>query len=94
MTRYRAAQGYVLREWDGEYLLIPVKLSGGKKPQMAILNPCGGFLWEALQEDRSFDELLRLLTDEYEVSTDQAERDIREFLDILDGFELLLRSEA
>lgn len=94
MTMYRALPGYVLREWDGEYLLIPIKLSQGNKPQLAILNSCGGFLWNALQEDRSFDELLRLLTDEYDVSAEQAKRDILEFLEILNGYELLLRSEA
>ncbi len=94
MTKYQALSGYVLREWDGEYLLIPVKLSAGNKPQMAILNACGGFLWEALQESRSFGELLKLLTDEYEVTKDQAEADIREFLDMLNGFELLVSSES
>ncbi len=93
MIRYKAAQGYVLREFANEYLLIPVGLSGDSKPCMAILNSCGGFLWEKLQAPHGFEELLTLLTDEYEVTEAQAAEDIREFLDMLDGNGLLIRSE-
>lgn len=93
MVRYKAIRGYVLREFNDEYLLIPVKLSGNNKPQMAILNSCGGFLWETLQEPHSFDELLKLTVAEYDVTEAQAAEDIREFLDMLDGSGLLTRSE-
>lgn len=93
MTQYKAGSGYVLREWDGEYLLIPVKLTEGNKPQMAILNSCGGFLWQALQKSRSFEELLALVVNEYEVTNEQAQTDISEFLDMLNGYGLLISSE-
>lgn len=94
MTKYSAMQGYVLREWDGEYLLIPVKLSEGGKPQMAILNSCGGMLWNALAEAHSFEELLELVISEYEVTRETAARDVREFLNMLEGFGLLNTQKA
>ena len=46
------------------------------------LNETGLFLLEAIEEDRatSEDDLLRLLTEQFEVSEGQARQDVRDFV--------------
>lgn len=90
----RARSGYVLREIAGEYLLIPVELADGSQSQMAVLNEVGSFLWELLQEEQTVDTMLQALTGEYEVTREEAEADICEFLDHLSQHQLLTKMEV
>lgn len=89
-----ARRGYVLREIAGEYLLIPVELADGSQSQMAVLNEVGSFLWEKLQEEQTVDTMVHALTGEYEVSREEAEADICEFLDHLERNQLLTKTEV
>ena len=90
----RARSGYVLREIAGEYLLIPVELADGSQSQMAVLNEVGSFLWEKLQEEQTLDTMVQAITGEYEVSREEAEADICEFLDHLARNQLLTKMEV
>lgn len=89
----RARSGYVLRDIAGEFLLIPVELENGSESQMAILNEVGKFLWELLQEEQTVDTMASAITESYEVTTEEAERDICEFLDHLMQHQLLIKTE-
>lgn len=87
---YRIKPGYVLREISGEFLAIPVSLQDELDSRVAVMNPVGKFLWEQLQQERTVAELIRAVTDSYEVSADEAGRDIVEFMDQLRINQLLL----
>lgn len=90
----RAKSGYVLRDIAGEYLLIPVALEDGSESQMAVLNEVGKSLWELLQADQTVDTMAQAITDAYEVTREEAEADICEFLDHLMKHELLTKTEV
>ena len=90
----KARSGYVLRDIAGEYLLIPVELEDGSQSQMAVLNEVGKFLWEKLQEEQTVDTMANAVTGEYEVSREEAEADICEFLDHLSQHQLLTKMEV
>lgn len=90
----KARSGYVLRDIAGEYLLIPVELEDGSQSQMAVLNEVGKFLWELLQGEQTVDSLAQAVTGEYEVSREEAEADICEFLDLLSHHQLLMKMEV
>ena len=79
-VRYRIKDGYALREIAGEYLAIPVLLSDDAESKVAILSEGGQFLWEQLREEKTLGELVGAMTDEFEVSAEEAERDIEEFI--------------
>ena len=49
----------------------------------------GVILFQALESPRSIDELVGLLLEQYEVSPEQAEQSVREFLDRCRGAQLL-----
>ena len=89
-----ARSGYVLREIAGEYLLIPVELEDGSQSQMAVLNEVGAFLWELMKEPQTVDTMAKAITGEYEISREEAEADICEFLDHLAQHQLLTKTEV
>ena len=87
--RYRVRSGYILREAAGEFLAIPVNKEAADQGQIAIMSESGRLLWAALKEPKSVRELTDVLTDEYDVSSEIAEADIREFLNRMQLLNLL-----
>lgn len=87
---YRVKPGFVLREIGGEYLAIPVSVEDEPESRVAVLNCVGKFLWEQLQGPRTIAQLVRAVTDAYEVCAEEAGADIREFIDQLQENHLLI----
>ena len=56
-----------------------------------VLNPSGSWLWEQLASARSRDQLAIALQEKYRLSSDQAGRDIDQFLDNLRLHEAVVR---
>ena len=57
---------------------------------MAVLNEEGKFLWEQLQRFVSVEDLVAAMTDEYEVSAEQARVDILDYLRVMERHALLM----
>ena len=78
----RMKEGFVLRTVAGQTVVLP---SGDELNLnlMITLNETGAFLWEQLVEGTNKEELLRTMLETYEVTQEEAERDIDEFLDVL-----------
>ena len=76
--KYSIKQGYVLREIAGEFIAVPIDSSAGAN--IVILNEVSNFLWNELKTEKSFDELLNAMLGNYEVSKEEAETDLKEFL--------------
>ena len=81
--------GYAVREIAGEYIAVPVDVSSAAPPQTVLLNETGYFLWTLLQQETTYKNLIHRMTDEFEVSADEAEKDIDEFLSCLEKYNLL-----
>ena len=80
---------YVLRQIGDDYIIVPVGKSALSFNGMITVNETGAFLWEQLVEGTNKEELLRTMLETYEVTQEEAERDIDEFLDILYENEIL-----
>lgn len=76
--KYSIKQGYVVREVAGEFIAVPVDSSCGTN--IIILNPVSKLLWEELREEKSFDELVDAVLKNYDVSKEEAESDLKDFL--------------
>ena len=74
---------YVLRQIGDDYVIVPVGKAALDFNGMITVNETGAFLWEELVKGTNKGELLRTLMDNYEVTQEEAERDIDEFLDVL-----------
>ncbi len=76
--KYSIKQGYIIREIAGEYIAVPVDSSCGKN--IVVLNPVSYFLWQELQSEKTFDELLETMLKNYGISEVEAKNDLSDFL--------------
>ena len=74
---------YVLRQIGDDYVIVPVWKAAMGFNGMITVNETGAFLWEQLVEGINKEELLQTMVETYEVTQEEAERDIDEFLDVL-----------
>lgn len=71
---------FILREVAGEILAIPVGDTALRLNGMVILNPVSKVIWECLERDTNREEILREVTERFEVSEAVAKEDIDSFL--------------
>ena len=74
---------YVLRQIGDDYIIVPVGQAALSFNGMITVNETGAFLWEQLVKGTSKEELLRNMLETYEVTQEDAEKDIDEFLKVL-----------
>ena len=73
--KQRAAPSRVI---DGSAVVIQTRLS-----EVSMLNEVGTLVWSSIDGTRSERDLVALVTDAFEVSADDAARDVARFLDEL-----------
>ena len=86
---YSLKGSYVLRQIAGEYLAIPISNKSGEDAGIVVLNPVSQIIWGKLENGATFDEILDVVTTEFDVSKEEATADIKEFLDGLQQAGLL-----
>ena len=74
---------FVLREISGEYVILPMEKTPPDMNRLITLNEIQAYLWQMLQEETGFDDLLRRTVEVYDVSEAATREDIQEFLEIL-----------
>lgn len=79
---------FMMRDIAGEKIVVPTGESA-KLNALITLNSVAAFLWEALQEDRSPEEVEKMVLDEYEVDEETVKRDVNGFIDALRQFGML-----
>ena len=73
----------VKRDIVGDTILVPVGKTVYDSNGLFILNELGSFLWDRLEAAENEEELLHAVLNEYEVTENVAEKDLRTFLDKL-----------
>ena len=77
---------FVLREIAGDYVIIPVGKTVIEFNGLITVNEVGVSIWNMLQNEVTFDQIVQDILNEYEVEESVAREDIREFLDqLIDG---------
>lgn len=74
---------FVLREIAGDYVIIPTGKTTLTFNGLITVNEVGAALWKMLQSDKSLDDLVKGILDEYDVEESVAKEDIQEFLETL-----------
>lgn len=80
---------FVLRQIAGEYLAVPISSNANDDANIVILNPVSQIIWSKLESGATFDEILAVVTTEFDVSEEEATADIKEFLEGLEQAGLL-----
>ena len=79
--RFIQNRDVVSRQIEGELIIVPVRHGVGDMNSLYTLNPVGLVLWEFMAQEHSLPEMVTRVCDEFEVSADQAKKDIESFLD-------------
>ena len=74
------SKDFILREIAGEFMLVPVGQAAARFNGLITMNEIGSFLFRALEQERSEEELTDLILGEYDVNRETASADLRDFL--------------
>lgn len=74
---------FILREIAGEHVLVPTGEASQEFNGMISMTDTAKFIWEHLECVNSLDEMVKALTDAYEVDESTARRDVIGFLNAL-----------
>jgi len=70
----------VSRNIAGETILVPIRGNLADMQNIFTLNKIGAFIWERLDGKRPLSQIIGLLLDHFDVSSEEAENDILEFI--------------
>ena len=79
----------IKREIAGDTILVPVGKAVYDSNGLFALNELGAFLWERLPQAETEEQLCEAVLEEYDVSREEAAKDIAEFLKTLRTMEII-----
>ena len=80
---FRKNANFVFRQIDDETILVPIKDNVGDMGAIYNLNEVGAYVWEHLDGEKTLFEIKNLMAGEFEVSIEDAECDLLEFVNQL-----------
>ena len=86
----RISEDFVLRQVADTWVVLPLKSDTVDFNGMIRLNGSGAMLWKWLEQGATREELVQALTSQYEVSREEAARDVDKFIETLNKVGCLL----
>lgn len=87
--RLKANSDFILRNADGEAVLIPINNTGIFENNLIFMNETCSYLWQLFQGPRTMEEIFTEVRQEYSDFNAQMEQDIREFVNEFSQYGLL-----
>jgi len=88
---YARREDVVLREIAGEHLLVPIRRDVADMQAVFALNAIGVYIWELLDGERTLAAILAAILDRFDVSAEEAQADLRSFVERLRETGIALR---
>jgi hypothetical protein len=82
-ARYRKSDSFVYRDIAGEAVLVPIRSSTADLDNLYVLNDVASRIWELLDGQRSLEQIVGSICDEYDVCSEVAKADTVEFIEEL-----------
>lgn len=79
----------ILRSVAGEHMLIPVGETVFEYNGIFMMTESGKLLWESIVKGAEEEELTEIIMKEYEIDSDTASADVKEFLEMLKAFGII-----
>lgn len=79
----KVKNGFIVRKIADRYMAVPVGSRAKELHGMMALNETGAFLWKKLEKETNKEELVKALLDEYEVSEENANNAVIDFIEDL-----------
>jgi methyltransferase-like protein len=74
---------FATRKVGTELILVPVKKSVADMNEIFTLNEVGNFIWEQIDGKNTEEDIFNAITEEFDIDSDTAKKDVIEFLDRL-----------
>jgi hypothetical protein len=78
--RYQKDEHFVFRCIESETILVPIKDNVGDMGCIYNLNEMGAFIWKHLDGQHKLESVIDKILNEYEVSPQEAEADLKAFV--------------
>ncbi|MEC4676405.1 MAG: PqqD family protein [Nitrospirota bacterium] len=78
--RFAREPSIVSRKIAGEFILVPIKQKAGEIESIYSMNEAAGRIWELIDGEKQAVEIRDAIIREFEVSMEEAETDLIEFL--------------
>ena len=82
-TIYAKNSEFVQREVAGEFILVPIRRQLSDVNSLYVLNETGAAIWRCIDGTRSIRAILTELSNEYDVTSEQLEKDFATLIDDL-----------
>lgn len=79
----------IKREIAGDTILVPVGKTVYDSNGLFVLNELGAFIWDVLPQAQSEADICKAVLAEYDVSEEEAAKDIGQFLDKLRSMDII-----
>jgi hypothetical protein len=79
----------VTRNIAGETIIVPVRSNVGDLNSIYTLNEVGTTIWELIDGKKDVKKIIEMIYSEYEISAEEAERDVIEFIEQLKEAEMI-----
>lgn len=83
-------EALVAREIAGEVILVPVRGKLAQLKRIFVLNPVGAYIWGQLDGVRDLAAIHRGIVADFEVSEEEAEADLCEYIAALEEADLVV----
>jgi hypothetical protein len=88
--RYRKSESVVSRRIGDEFVMVPIRQDVGDLSSIYVLNDVAARIWELIDGTLTVASMIERIVAEYEVSTREAEEDIRGYLEQLEHAKMIL----
>ena len=89
---YSKTGEFAVRSIAGETILVPVQAGVGDLDSIFVLNDTASVVWRELDSAPSVGRIVEAVLDAFEVSREEAERDVEQHLSSLEGAGLITRA--
>jgi hypothetical protein len=87
---YKKSESIVSRRIGDEYILVPIRQDVGDLESIYTLNETGALIWELIDGKLKVGEIKESLLEAFEVEPDEAEKDLIEHLQQLEGIKAII----
>jgi len=84
---YQKNPDIVFRKIADEYILVPIRQNVGDLESIYTLNEVATRIWELVDGKRKISEIKKIITEEFEVTPEEAEKDLIELMQKLEKIE-------
>lgn len=80
---YRKDDSIVSRRIEDEVILVPIRHDVADLQSIYTLNEVGAYIWEQIDGHRTTAEILALTVEEFQVTEEEAQKDLTQFIEEL-----------